>query len=115
MKTHLKVKIMSLAAEARIIRKLELRWKKAPRKGLDPHPMFFSLQDHRKKDVRSESRSANIAYGFLRGRPYKTIEAACHKQPDWARAEQIALKFGGNPLATNITLKAQFKEWRAVV
>jgi hypothetical protein len=109
MKTHLKIKIKSLAAEARIIRHEELKWKEAPRKGLDPHPMFFSLQDHRKKDVRREARAALIAYGFLRGRAYKLVEVSSHVAPDWTRACQIACKFGkGDPKETS----KRFDEWR---
>lgn len=110
--TYLKVKIKSLAAEARIIRHEESRvkttrkYRKAARRSLvlgrtqgsrdvrvpltnsereravkmttPPTPeqlrLHGSLQGHRTGDVRSEARSALIAYGFLRGRTFAQTE-----------------------------------------
>lgn len=109
---HLKVKIKSLAAEARIIRHEESRvkttrkYRKAARRSLvlgarpqgdvkrpplsnsereravkmatTPTPeqlrLHGSLRGHRTGDVRSEARSALIAYGFLRGRTFAQTE-----------------------------------------
>lgn len=100
-KTHLKIKIKSLAAEAVIIKREEAKWKFAPytnpfdNEYRGPHPMFFSLRQHRLEDVRKECRHAIIAYGFLRGRSYKTIEAKCHEPPLWPRVIEIVRSFGG--------------------
>lgn len=88
-KTFLKIKIMSLAAEAKIIRKEANRW---PREG--QQGVRFELNQHRRFDVRSEARSAQLAYGFLRNRPYRSMEQKCHTVPNAARITEIAVKFG---------------------
>ena len=89
-KTFLKIKIKSLAAEAAIIRREERRLPRAGMTGLR-----YALAQHRRYDVRSEARSALLAYGFLRGLPYARIEAKCWTVPDLARTAEIAAKFGG--------------------
>lgn len=104
-KTHLKVKIKSLAAEAVIIKREEAKWKQFAY--TDPqtnfaakHPMFWSLRQHRLQDVRKECRHATIAYGYLRGRAYKQIEAKCHEAPIWSRVADIVINFSGYKYAT---------------
>lgn len=84
-RVHLKVKIKSLAAEARIIRKEELR--------ADDNDLRESLLDHRRGIVRREARHAQIAYGFLRGRPLKAIEKT-DKPIDWAKVRRMVEKYG---------------------
>ena len=97
MKTHLKIKIKSLAAEARIIKAEERKWRY-------PHPMRESLRRHRRKEVRAEARHSLIAYGFLRGRRYAQVEQpneawAGHKRgsgpPNWNRVRDLVAKYGG--------------------
>lgn len=88
-KTFLKIKIMSLAAEARIIRAEERKWPRAGMAG-----MRFQLASHRRFDVRSEARSAQLAYGFLRGRAYRRMEAKCWDLPNYVRIAEIVRKFG---------------------
>jgi hypothetical protein len=66
---YLRVKIKSLAEEARIIRHEEHR-ASAYHRGL----LCAKLRDHRVKEVRPEARAALLAYAFLRGRPYTTVE-----------------------------------------
>jgi hypothetical protein len=62
----LRVNIKSLAAEARIIRK------EAKRAG----PRYRdALTGHRKGRLREEARMAHLALAFMRGRPYKSVEA----------------------------------------
>jgi hypothetical protein len=87
MRTYLKMKCMSLAAEAAIIRREEKKWpgESAVRTG---------LYLHRINDVRRECRSANLAYAFLRGRPYRQVEAKCHEAPNWPRVQKLAEKYG---------------------
>lgn len=63
---YLKVKIKSLAEEARIIRKEESRAKTPELKQ--------SLKYHRKWDVRNEARATLVAYGYLRGKKLCEIE-----------------------------------------
>ena len=72
-KTYLKIKIMSLAAEARIIRREEHKWPTVGPSGV------LSTRDglrlHRVGPVRDAARHAQLAYAFLRGRPYASVEA----------------------------------------
>lgn len=117
----LKVKIKSLAEEARIIRLEERKAlglssapaaagyvpsgkpggpKKPRRKGpasRDPK-LYLSLHTHRTYDVRREQRSALLAYAFIRGKAY----AGCEKPgkdnpPDLERVARLVEKFGGLP------------------
>lgn len=106
-KTHLKIKISSLAAEARIIRREERKWK-------GTHPMRQNLHLHRTKDVRYEQRSSLIAYGFLRGRAYRQIEQKNHpdrKKPNWTNIIEIATRFGD---LDKRDAAQQIEEWKNV-
>lgn len=91
---HLKIKICSLAAESVIIRREEIKAK--ARGDVDT---FRSLQAHRKFDVRNESRAAQLAYAYLRGKPYAVTESEGSAIPATiiVRAAEIVTKFdGGN-------------------
>jgi hypothetical protein len=81
---YIKVKILSLAAEAKIIRKQEQKARKHGNRSLR-----VGLADHRRGIVRREARHAQLAYGFLRGRAYKQMEAKCHPGcgPDFAKVK----------------------------
>lgn len=82
---YLKIKIVSLAAEAQLIRKEERKWDarrphKAARTNIKrAHPkadeIFFGLKEHRIGIVRNEARWAQLAYAFLRGKSYKQVES----------------------------------------
>lgn len=61
----LKVKIKSLAEEARIIRKEEKRCNSF---------LKHELRVHRTSVVRLEARATLLAYGYIRGRTYKQLE-----------------------------------------
>jgi len=87
----LKVKIISLADEARTIRRLE-KVQKASR---------VSLREHRVKEVRNEARAAQLAYAFLRGKAYKDCESSTHTSPDWKRVEALVLKYCLNETAVH--------------
>lgn len=102
----LRVKIKSLAAEARIIRREEANW---PHGRRELGGIWSQLNGHRRFDVRSEARSAQLAYGLLRGRPYVVMEAKCWDHPDLARIAYLVGKYGaGRNLPTD---KAQLLEW----
>lgn len=92
----LKMKVMSLAAEGRIIRRERRQWKQERR--YQNHPrrqeVNHSLHLHCDDDVGGEARSALLAYGFLRGRPYATMEPKRHTDPRWARVAQLACRYG---------------------
>ena len=66
---YLRVKLKSLAAEAKIIRTEELRAKDAKE-----FFMLHSLREHRIHKVRTTSRATLLAYQFLRGVPYAVCE-----------------------------------------
>lgn len=98
----LKVKLKSLAAEARIIRQLELKQlrPKLPRMPRDPKDIptgmaiaierarirqlrkdwkwgngrYLELRAHRIWVVRREARATLLAYAYIRGKPYKAVE-----------------------------------------
>lgn len=117
---YLKVKIKSLAAEQRIIRHEERkqlgswRWLRsanashrindATRVATEAKiasKTWAGLSRHR-LELRPELRAALIAYAYLRGRSYRSVEPSphwlkvpfCKRGPDWDRVEQLVLKFG---------------------
>ncbi len=93
MHNQLKIKVMSLAAEARIIRAEEKRLKKANRRLIasgktdqmtkedrDAYlgkrsKVINDLHSHRIAVVRPAARHSLLAYGFLRGKKYCEIES----------------------------------------
>ena len=83
----LRVKVKSLADEAKIIRREEHR-----AKGWDE---WIALKSHRRGVVRTEARAAQLALGFLRGFPYRALEATVHPghEPNWRRVRQLAEKY----------------------
>lgn len=104
---YLRVKIKSLAAEAKIIRHEERRFK--PRISHDDQT-YFGLRDHRIFVVRAEARATQIAYGFLRGRSYAQIEPVSKRaKPDWSKVEKMVAKYGG---MTTDQAKVALIEWR---
>lgn len=119
MSIQLKVKVSTLAAEARIIRNLERARKRQRRRTTFGKPFFpvdptlLDLQLHRRVVVRKKARASLLAYGFLRGRPYRTMERFAHTAPDWARVERMILKFGSGQGEIR-DLKQRFEEWKEV-
>lgn len=89
-KTYLKIKIMSLAAEAKIIRREERRWygSSGTRSGLRNHRVF---------EVRSEARAAQVAYAFVRGRTYAQLERSPLTTPRWDRVLTLVRRYGTTP------------------
>lgn len=88
----MKVKIKSLAEEARIIRREE----KDPRN----IRLRSSLRGHRTWKIRRESRAALLAYGFLRGSSYNEMESNPHNPPNWDRVRRLVKKYGVMPVWT---------------
>lgn len=87
-RTYLKVKIKSLAAEAKIIR---LETKRAKRASIRD-----GLALHRKGAVRFEARHTHLAYGFLRGREYRQMEQKAHTPPDWDKVRRMIERYGAH-------------------
>lgn len=105
---YLKVKLKSLAEEARIIRKEENKAKKEARRVGDVRVNWSMLREelhnHRVVIVREAARHTHLAYGFLRGRAYQQMEAKCKTPPLWDSIKKMVLKYGGDGDA--------FEEWR---
>jgi hypothetical protein len=90
----LKVKIKSLAEEARIIRLEEARSEPGSQQQIELHA-------HRVHDVRREQRASLLAYAFLRGVPLAAVEAKADpdepewlREARWKRVGQLVEKFG---------------------
>lgn len=94
--TYLKVKIKSLAAEARIIRMEERRARRTS--------LRCGLAEHRRGVVRREARIAQLAYGYLRGRPRSTVEPKTRpgNAPDWKRVAGLVSRYGSAELASRV-------------
>lgn len=81
---YLKVKVKSLAEEARIIRKEEHKARKrrtwaSVRQGREEqerigYEEFWGLRHHRTGIVRTESRASLLAYAYIRGKKYSQVE-----------------------------------------
>jgi hypothetical protein len=117
-KQYLKIKAVSLTAEAKLIRKDEIKMLKASldsaAKGKTQiaekqEAIFKGLQWHRIWDVRNEARITNIAYGFLRGHEYKDIERNTTKEIRWSRVEGLVLKYGEGDIDE---LHDRFLDWK---
>lgn len=83
---HLRIKVRSLADEARSIRE---EAKKTT--GM----VKWGLNDHRKTIVRDHARHNLLAYGCLKNTPYSDMEKWCYETPDFLRVAKIAKRFGG--------------------
>lgn len=83
-RVYLKVKLKSLAEEAKIIRHEE-------KKGGDHRE---GLHRHRVDDVRSEARHTVLAYNFIRGRSYKQTEPFTTSPPNRSRVLKMVKKYG---------------------
>jgi hypothetical protein len=90
----LKVKVKSLAAEARIIRLEE---------GRSRGELRSQLRFHRREDVRGEQRATQIAYGYLRGISYARIEPNPKSQPAWDRVRAMVKKYGTSEHVEKLT------------
>jgi hypothetical protein len=102
----LKVKIKSLAAEAKIIRLEERR----SRPGGDQQ---IELHVHRVRDVRNEQRCSLLAYAFIRGVALARCEARSESPPDWMRVSKLVEKFGVAYCSKRGAQHASFADWKA--
>jgi len=80
---YLSVKLLTLQAEARIIKAKEAKWRAAARSALvrqkqqaadSNYNVFWGLKLHRIRVVRPHARACNIAQAFLRGKKYVEVE-----------------------------------------
>ena len=85
----LKVKLKSLAAEARIIRQMEQRtW----------GPLQTELYRHRIDVVRTEARHTSIAYALIRGVPLEVVETPNSRPYSTDRVAVMLKKYGPKEL-----------------
>jgi hypothetical protein len=83
---ELKIKIINLADEAKTIRANEIKL---------TGNMRADLHNHRVTVVRHVARHNLLAYGFLRGKAYKSMEQSCYEKPNLEEILKHVLKFGG--------------------
>ena len=90
----LRIKVNSLAAEARIIRQAE-------RKARSPNLLRQGLREemyfHRTKFLRDEARHTHLALGLIKGRTIEQMEPKRHPEtaaPDMARINAMLAKYG---------------------
>lgn len=91
--TFLRVKLKSLASEAKIIHQEE---KKA--NSFKAYSLQNELSEHRKGIVRRESRATILAYQYLRGLPYSVCENPNPNKDnpvDWDSVQRMIKKYGG--------------------
>lgn len=81
----LRVKLKSLAEEARIIRREERRTHGRLRD---------ELHLHRIGVVREAARNTHIAYGLIKGRTLEQIEGNAKSAPDWDAIGKMLKKYG---------------------
>lgn len=81
MSIELKVKSKHLSVEARIIRheevklKRQIEWKKQNEQDQAvERDQWFSLNEHRRWDVRNENRATFLARAYIAGKSYKKVE-----------------------------------------
>lgn len=87
---ELKIKRLTLAAEARLIRTEEKRAKAKLKIEL-----LDSLHCHRDGVVRRAARAAHLAHAFLTGRAYATVETRTKDRPWEADIAENLRRFGG--------------------
>lgn len=88
----LRVKLKSLAEEARIIKHEERKANK-----YKDYDLQNSLSVHRKAVVRREARATLLAYQYLRGIPYSVCEKPNPDKPNppyWPSVESMVKRYG---------------------
>lgn len=67
-----------------------------------------AIHEGRVVGVRQQSRATQLAYGFLRGRPYNKIEGRCHDAPDWDRVVRL---IDDHTLESRAVWLQRYAEW----
>ena len=95
-RAYLRVKVKSLAVEARIIRadirKYNRRY--SARQHDADKAILGGMMSHLRQDVSPEARASQIAAAYLRGKAYATVEPTAKKEPDWKRVTTNVKTFG---------------------
>ena len=101
----LRVKLKSLAEEARIIRAEEAKANRY--KAYDTQAR---LREHRAGAVRKAARETVLAYQYLRGIPYAAVEQPDSKPIDWSNVRKMIHKYGHQMLSDDT-----LRDWQAGV
>ena len=119
MSVELKIKAKSLAEEAKIIRKEEVRQKRLSRKK-DPnggywHPdalgTYVKLHHHRTQPVRIAARHTHLARAFIAGTPYKSVECAPRYLPNTRDIAKMAQAYGAMGWASMDEAMLRVSDW----
>ena len=128
MKSHLQVKVFTLMQEMTYIRRKEDKWKtraRIARKNQKETTTqyaernFWSHRLHR-QGLKTEARNTHLAYGALRGAPYRIMEVMCYgplkgygsSEPDWKSIESMVERFSKDEDDPQGTMQ-RFGEWLA--
>ncbi len=103
---HLKIKIMSLAMESRLIRDEANGIK--PCYNSDRVETYEGLYHHRIHTVRPAARHALLAYAYLRGVKYRAVETTCRREPKWIVVAKNVAAFSDIPKDDALS---NLKEW----
>lgn len=116
----LKVKVKSLAEEARIIRREEVKLKKIPfnKRGKITRYTFGEhiydpvnqLDIHRRWDVRNEARATQLAIAYIKGKKCSKIEKSCDEYKRLYYITDRVLKMVQKYHNKNTT-REDIKEW----
>lgn len=116
---ELKIKIRSLAEEARIIRayehKLIKQARNCHRKELleeeaTTRRLFSNIHAHRTIIIRDEARASQLVAAFAKGKySYKEIEPFSRTDPKWDKADAILARF--TSFAEKNEAARLFREW----
>jgi len=101
-RVFLKVKLKSLAAEAKIIRDHE--------KKVTDEWIRSELVNHRRNFLRADARNSLLAYSFLNGWEYWQIENKARSKPNFQKIYRMVRKYGNAHLLTQI--EKEFKDWQ---
>jgi hypothetical protein len=71
-------------------------------------PRIVNLHMHRKGVVRHEARHSQLAYAFLRNRPYAKTEDKANSHPNWLKVSDIAKRFSNED---ERHVMQRFAEW----
>lgn len=126
MKSHIQVKVASLAAEMKIIHRLEIKWKAKARRARKKvndaayHESNFWTLRHHRNNLKLEARSTHLAYGYLRGRSYAQMEQICYgplkgygsTEPNWKAIEEMVERFTKYETSPQDYMQ-KFSEWLA--
>lgn len=93
MSIELKIKLKSLAEEARIIRREELSIKNG-KFSYRSNQRRESIYLHRTTHIRPIARATHIAYGLIKGLEYHQIEQRNYSNPNWKSVKAMVRKYG---------------------